>query len=105
MRHPHHARGSVTAARLIAERYRALSEAHAVSQRRAQEALAAADADAYRLAQMRFRSGVDNYLATLDAQRSLTQLSRGWLRCARRSSPIRSRSTRRSAVAGSSTRS
>jgi multidrug efflux system outer membrane protein len=42
-----------------------------VDQRRAQEALAAADADAYRLAQMRFRTGVDNYLATLDAQRSL----------------------------------
>jgi outer membrane protein, multidrug efflux system len=42
-----------------------------IDQRRAQEALAAADADAYRLAQMRFRSGVDNYLATLDAQRSL----------------------------------
>jgi outer membrane protein, multidrug efflux system len=31
----------------------------------------AADAHAYRLAEMRFRSGVDNYLATLDAQRSL----------------------------------
>jgi outer membrane protein, multidrug efflux system len=42
-----------------------------VDQRRAQEAMAAADADAYRLAQIRFRSGVDNYLATLDAQRSL----------------------------------
>src|SRR5579863_10269972 len=42
-----------------------------LQQRSAQEALVAADADAYRLAQMRFRSGVDNYLATLDAQRSL----------------------------------
>jgi multidrug efflux system outer membrane protein len=42
-----------------------------MEQRRAQEALVAADADAYRLADMRFRSGVDNYLATLDAQRSL----------------------------------
>ena len=42
-----------------------------IDQRRAQQALVAADADAYRLAEMRFRSGVDNYLATLDAQRSL----------------------------------
>jgi multidrug efflux system outer membrane protein len=42
-----------------------------VDQRRAQEELVAADADAYRLAQMRFRSGVDSYLSTLDAQRSL----------------------------------
>jgi multidrug efflux system outer membrane protein len=42
-----------------------------LDQRRAQRELVAADADAYRLAQMRFRSGVDNYLATLDAQRSL----------------------------------
>ena len=40
-------------------------------QRNSQQALAAADAEAYRLAEMRFRSGVDNYLATLDAQRSL----------------------------------
>jgi multidrug efflux system outer membrane protein len=42
-----------------------------IDQRSAQQALVAADADAYRLAEMRFRSGVDNYLATLDAQRSL----------------------------------
>lgn len=42
-----------------------------IDQQRAQAALVAADADAYRLAQMRFRSGVDSYLATLDAQRSL----------------------------------
>jgi multidrug efflux system outer membrane protein len=42
-----------------------------LAQRNAQEALVAADADAYRLAEMRFRSGVDSYLATLDAQRSL----------------------------------
>jgi outer membrane protein, multidrug efflux system len=42
-----------------------------VEQRRAQEALVAADADAYSLAQMRFRSGVDSYLTTLDTQRSL----------------------------------
>ena len=37
----------------------------------AQKALVAADTDAYRLAQLRFRQGVDSYLATLDAQRSL----------------------------------
>jgi outer membrane protein, multidrug efflux system len=48
-----------------------------IDQRRAQEALVAADADAYRLAQMRFRSGVDNYLATLDAQRSLYAAQQG----------------------------
>jgi outer membrane protein, multidrug efflux system len=42
-----------------------------VDQRRAQGALVAADAEAYRLADMRFRTGVDSYLATLDAQRSL----------------------------------
>jgi outer membrane protein, multidrug efflux system len=42
-----------------------------VEQRGAQQALVAADAETYTLAQMRFRSGVDNYLATLDAQRSL----------------------------------
>jgi outer membrane protein, multidrug efflux system len=48
-----------------------------IDQRRAQEAQAAADADAYRLAQMRFRSGVDNYLATLDAQRSLYAAQQG----------------------------
>jgi multidrug efflux system outer membrane protein len=48
-----------------------------VDQRRAQEALVTADADAYRLAEMRFRSGVDNYLATLDAQRSLYAAQQG----------------------------
>jgi len=48
-----------------------------IDQRRAQEALVAADADAYRLAEMRFRSGVDNYLATLDAQRSLYAAQQG----------------------------
>jgi multidrug efflux system outer membrane protein len=40
-------------------------------QRNSQQALAAADAEAYRLAEMRFGSGVDSYLTTLDAQRSL----------------------------------
>ena len=48
-----------------------------LDQRRAQEALVAADADAYRLAEMRFRSGVDSYLATLDAQRSLYAAQQG----------------------------
>jgi multidrug efflux system outer membrane protein len=48
-----------------------------IDQRRAQEALVAADADAYRLAEMRFRSGVDNFLATLDAQRSLYAAQQG----------------------------
>ena len=48
-----------------------------IDQRRAQQALVAADADAYRLAEMRFRSGVDNYLATLDAQRSLYAAQQG----------------------------
>jgi len=42
-----------------------------LEQRSAQESLVAADADAYRLAEMRFRSGLDSYLAALDAQRSL----------------------------------
>jgi multidrug efflux system outer membrane protein len=37
----------------------------------AQQSLVDADADAYRLALMRFRAGVDSYLNTLDAQRSL----------------------------------
>jgi multidrug efflux system outer membrane protein len=37
----------------------------------AQQSLVEADADAYRLALMRFRAGVDSYLTTLDAQRSL----------------------------------
>jgi multidrug efflux system outer membrane protein len=40
-------------------------------QRNSQQALADADAEAYQLAEMRFRSGVDSYLTTLDAQRSL----------------------------------
>jgi multidrug efflux system outer membrane protein len=48
-----------------------------LEQRSAQEALVAADADAYRLAQMRFRSGLDSYLATLDAQRSLYAAQQG----------------------------
>jgi multidrug efflux system outer membrane protein len=48
-----------------------------LQQRGAQEALVAADADAYRLAEMRFRSGVDSYLATLDAQRSLYAAQQG----------------------------
>jgi multidrug efflux system outer membrane protein len=42
-----------------------------LEQRRAQEALVAADAGAYGLSELRFRSGVDSYLSTLDAQRSL----------------------------------
>ena len=42
-----------------------------VGQLAAQRSLVDADADAYRLAQMRFRSGIDSYLSTLDAQRSL----------------------------------
>lgn len=37
----------------------------------AQQALVTASQDAYRLAEMRFRGGVDSYLSTLDAQRSL----------------------------------
>jgi multidrug efflux system outer membrane protein len=37
----------------------------------AQEALVRASQDVYRLAQMRVRGGVDNYLSELDAQRSL----------------------------------
>ncbi len=48
-----------------------------LEQQRAQEALVAADADAYPLAEMRFRSGVDSYLATLDAQRSLYAAQQG----------------------------
>jgi len=42
-----------------------------VDELKAQGALVAADADAYRLAELRFRAGVDSYLNTLDAQRSL----------------------------------
>jgi multidrug efflux system outer membrane protein len=37
----------------------------------AQQALVTASQDAYRLADMRFRGGIDSYLTTLDAQRSL----------------------------------
>jgi len=37
----------------------------------AQQALVSASQNAHRLAQMRFRGGVDNYLSELDAQRSL----------------------------------
>src|SRR5579862_7117971 len=48
-----------------------------VEQRQAQEALVAADAEAFRLAQMRFRSGIDSYLATLDAERSLYSAQQG----------------------------
>jgi outer membrane protein, multidrug efflux system len=40
-------------------------------QLKAQQALVNADADAYRLADMRFRSGVDSYLPALTAQLSL----------------------------------
>jgi multidrug efflux system outer membrane protein len=48
-----------------------------LDQRQAQEALVAADTEAYRLAEMRFRSGVDSYLSTLDAQRSLYAAAQG----------------------------
>jgi outer membrane protein, multidrug efflux system len=48
-----------------------------LEQRRAQEDLVAADSEAYSLAEMRFRSGVDSYLATLDAQRSLYAAQQG----------------------------
>jgi outer membrane protein, multidrug efflux system len=48
-----------------------------IDQRQAQNALVAADAEAYRLAEMRFRSGVDSYLSTLDAQRSLYAAAQG----------------------------
>jgi multidrug efflux system outer membrane protein len=48
-----------------------------LEQQRAQQALVAADADAYHLAELRFRSGVDSYLATLDAQRSLYAAQQG----------------------------
>ena len=37
----------------------------------AQQALVSASQDAFHLAQMRFRGGIDNYLGELDAQRSL----------------------------------
>ena len=37
----------------------------------AQQALVSASRDAYRLAEMRFLGGVDNYLSELDGQRSL----------------------------------
>jgi outer membrane protein, multidrug efflux system len=42
-----------------------------VDQIKAQQALVDAFADAYRLSDLRFRTGVDNYLAALDSQRSL----------------------------------
>ncbi len=42
-----------------------------IDQRRAQQDLVAADTEAYLLAEMRFHSGIDSYLSTLDAQRSL----------------------------------
>jgi multidrug efflux system outer membrane protein len=42
-----------------------------IDQLTAQQALVDAYADAYRLALLRFRAGVDSYLTTLDAQRSL----------------------------------
>ena len=48
-----------------------------VEQRQAQAALVAADAEAFRLAQMRFHSGVNSYLATLDAERSLYSAQQG----------------------------
>jgi multidrug efflux system outer membrane protein len=48
-----------------------------VDQRRAEQALVTADAEAYHLAELRFRSGVDSYLATLDAQRSLYGAEQG----------------------------
>jgi outer membrane protein, multidrug efflux system len=48
-----------------------------VEQRQAQATLVAADADAYRLARMRFRDGVDSYLAALDAERSLYAAQQG----------------------------
>jgi multidrug efflux system outer membrane protein len=40
-------------------------------QLQAQEALTGAYADSYRLSELRFRSGVDSYLTTLDSQREL----------------------------------
>jgi outer membrane protein, multidrug efflux system len=40
-------------------------------QLQAQQALVAANADAYRLSELRFRQGVDSYLSTLDSERSL----------------------------------
>lgn len=43
----------------------------------AQQALADASADAYRLADMRFKGGVDSYLSVLDAQRSLYSAQQG----------------------------
>jgi multidrug efflux system outer membrane protein len=43
----------------------------------AQEALVAADSEAYELAQLRFRQGLDSYLTTLDAQRALYAAQQG----------------------------
>jgi outer membrane protein, multidrug efflux system len=48
-----------------------------VEQRHEEQALVEADAEAYRLAEMRFRLGVDSYLATLDAERSLYAAEQG----------------------------
>jgi len=42
-----------------------------IQQIKAQQALVDAYADAYRLSDLRFRTGVDNYLSALDSQRSL----------------------------------
>jgi multidrug efflux system outer membrane protein len=58
-----------TAFREVSDALTARSSYH--DQLEAQDALVRAEADAYRLAQMRFRAGVDSYLTTLDAQRSL----------------------------------
>ena len=43
----------------------------------AQEALVSADSETYDLAQLRFRQGLDSYLTTLDAQRSLYAAQQG----------------------------
>lgn len=45
----------------------------------AQQALVEATQDSYRLAEMRFRAGVDSYLAVLDAQRSLYSAQQAYL--------------------------
>ena len=58
-----------TAFREVSDALSARSTYH--DQLEAQEALVQADADAYRLAQLRFRAGVDSFLTSLDAQRSL----------------------------------
>ena len=43
----------------------------------AQEALVTADSEAYELAQLRFRQGLDSYLTPLDAERSLYAAQQG----------------------------